>query len=277
MVLANEYNFLPLNFCYDLLILSTPYIMDNIFFGEKWKKVHFDFEYSNDYVLEISNYGRLRTHNKISKGKILNGSFIQGYRIVRLKFFTHRTPEFAKKISALQQDITQLKLQLKQARENNDEDQVVVIQKSIDTAKKKLQKKLNEDLKSRTIHYHSLIHRLVAEYFCRKPSKEHSIVGHIDHNKLNNNSNNLKWMTPEENYIHQQNSPHVISRKNEEAHIKSTSSKANKLTITKVMLLKKLLNEGKPIRTLVKTFKITDTQILRIKKGENWKYVEAAK
>jgi hypothetical protein len=42
------------------------------------------------------------------------------------------------------------------------------------------------------------------------------------------------------------------------------------------MLLKKLLNQGKPMRTLVKQFKITDTQILRIKRGENWKEIKAA-
>ncbi len=54
-------------------------------------------------------------------------------------------------------------------------------------------------------------------------------------------------------------------------------SKATKLTVTKVMLLKKLLNQGKPMRMLVKQFKITDTQILRIKRGENWADVQAAK
>jgi hypothetical protein len=43
------------------------------------------------------------------------------------------------------------------------------------------------------------------------------------------------------------------------------------------MLLKKLLNQGRPMRMLVKQFKITDTQILRIKRGENWADVQAAK
>jgi uncharacterized protein YerC len=42
------------------------------------------------------------------------------------------------------------------------------------------------------------------------------------------------------------------------------------------MLLKKMLNQGKPMRTLVKQFKVTDTQILRIKRGENWGDIEAA-
>ena len=42
------------------------------------------------------------------------------------------------------------------------------------------------------------------------------------------------------------------------------------------MLLKKLMNEGKPMKQLVKQFKITETQILRIKKGINWSEIPAA-
>ena len=80
-------------------------------------------------------------------------------------------------------------------------------------------------------------------------------------------------MTPEENYAHQQNSPHVIAEKKTR---QSDKTRTAKLTITKVMLLKKLLNQGKPMRTLVKQFKITDTQILRIKRGENWGEIKAA-
>jgi Mor family transcriptional regulator len=41
------------------------------------------------------------------------------------------------------------------------------------------------------------------------------------------------------------------------------------------MLLKKLLNEGKPIKQLVKLFKVSDTQIFRIKRGENWANIQA--
>ena len=80
-------------------------------------------------------------------------------------------------------------------------------------------------------------------------------------------------MTPDENYAHQQDSPHVIAEKKDRRNEKSRNSK---LTVTKVMLLKKLLNQGKPIRTLVKQFKVTDTQILRIKRGENWGDIKAA-
>ena len=35
------------------------------------------------------------------------------------------------------------------------------------------------------------------------------MVAHLDYDKLNNRTTNLKWMTPDENYKHQQNSPYV--------------------------------------------------------------------
>jgi len=84
-------------------------------------------------------------------------------------------------------------------------------------------------------------------------------------------------MKPEENWAHQQKSPHVIEKKKRALDYGNAASRVNKLTITRVMLLKKLLREGKPIKTLVKQFKITDTQIRRIQRGENWGNVEAAK
>ena len=43
------------------------------------------------------------------------------------------------------------------------------------------------------------------------------------------------------------------------------------------MFLKKLLNEGKTIKSLAKQFKVSETQILNIKKEKNWGSVEAAK
>ena len=50
-----------------------------------------------------------------------------------------------------------------------------------------------------------------------------------------------------------------------------------KLTVTKVMFVKKLLNEGKPVKTLAKQFKVSENQILNIKNNKNWGFVEAAK
>jgi hypothetical protein len=60
--------------------------------GEQWKTVWFDFEFTNDFRLEVSSFGRLRTFNKVSDGNLIKGSMINGYRIVgevRIQTFVH--------------------------------------------------------------------------------------------------------------------------------------------------------------------------------------------
>lgn len=243
--------------------------------GEIWKNVKFDFEFTNDYRLEVSNFGRLKTFNRYVQGDLLKGTMINGYPIVRLKFFKHRDEKIQKRISALQQQILNLNLKTKLLKQSNGtQAQLDEVAQLLTEAKKKLAKQFKIDSKDRTIHYHSLVHKLVAEYFCVRPTDKHTVVAHLDFDKLNNRSSNLKWMTPEENFAHQQKSPLVIAKREDRSY--SKNSKVAKLTITKVMLLKKMLNQGKPLRTLVKHFKITDTQILRIKRGENWADVPAA-
>lgn len=244
--------------------------------GEIWKEVKFDFEFTNEYRLEVSNFGRLRTFNKQSDGNELKGSMIKGYKIIRLKFFKPRDPKIQEKITLLQQQVAALKQQIKAlTMQNVEETQVNEVRQQLIEGTKKLAKQFKIDAKDRTIHYHSLVHKLVAELFCVRPSESYCVVAHRDYNKLNNRSSNLQWMTPEENMRHQQSSPFVVERRLERKANKNP--KVAKLTVTKVMLLKKLLNEGKPLRTLVKQFKITDTQILRIKRGENWPEIPAAR
>lgn len=247
-------------------------------FGEKWKVVEFDFEFTNKGRIEVSNFGRLRTFNKVSDGNIVNGSMINGYRIIRLKLYMPRDEEIQNRLDYLQQQVFKLAQKLKSLKDNKESkktiDDTAVL---LDKLKTNLSKKFQDDLKARTINYHSLVHRLVAEYFLEKPTPGQTIVAHIDHDKLNNRANNLQWMTPEENYEHQKHSPHVIKEKQERQHRRKENSRATKLSVTKVMLMKKMINQGKPMKQLVKQFKVTDTQILRIKRGENWADIEAAR
>ena len=252
--------------------------MTKNFPGEEWKTLKFDFEYTNSGKIEISNFGRLRSFNKLSNGNIVKGSMINGYRILRLKLYKPRDPAIQNRLNHLQQQVFKLARKLKSLKENNESKKVIAETTEVLAAfKKKVSKKFQADLKQRTINYHSLVHRLVADYFLKKPTAKQSIVAHLDYNKLNNRVNNLQWMTPEKNYEHQQNSPYVIKEKQERRHRPKENSRATKLTVTKVMLMKKLLNQGKPMKQLVKLFKVTETQILRIKRGENWGDVEAAK
>lgn len=251
--------------------------MTKDFPGEQWKTVQFDFDFTNDFRLDVSNFGRLRTFHKTSNGNIIKGTMTEGYRIVRLKLFRPRDENVQAALDHLQQQVFKLKRKLKSQVNDGESKQVISeTNKLLETLKKNVSKKFTQDRKERTIYYHSLVHRLVAEYFLPQPKNNQTIVAHIDHNKLNNRVTNLKWMTPEENYEHQKRSPVVIAEKSQRRDKLQANSKRSKLTVTRVMLLKKLINEGKPMKQLVKLFKITDTQIIRIKRGENWSNVPPA-
>ena len=185
-------------------------------------------------------------------------------------------------VLATQQKINQKKHALASKKRNDPaakklKQEIADATANIKEMKAALRKARQLDIKNRTMHYHSLVHRLVAEYFCKAKSPKHTVVGHIDYDKMNNKANNLKWMTPEENYKHQQSSPFVIAEKKDRVTIYKDHPRGAKLTVDKVKELKKLIKEGKKIKSLVKKFKITDTQILRIKRGENWAGVDAAK
>jgi hypothetical protein len=203
---------------------------------------------------------------------------INGYRIIRLKFFKPRNQETDARLAYLQTQVSKLNRDIKAMRlENRAQADIEESIKLLESIKKRLKQKYADETKLRTIHYHALVHRLVAEYFLPEPTHNQTIVAHLDHDKLNNNVANLRWMTPEENYVHQQKSPYVIAERIDRKTNPLKTPSHSKLTVTRVMLLKKLLNEGKPIKTLVKQFKVTETQIFRIKRGENWSNIPAAK
>jgi hypothetical protein len=241
--------------------------------SEQWKNVKFDFEYSNKLRMDVSNFGRLRTFNKIHNGKIIKGSTVNGYGIIRLKFFKARDEKCQKEMNELKNQINLLSKELKSL---TDITSAEIALNQLTDLKKKFARKLKADEKKRVVYYQALIHRLVAQYFLPMPAASQTVVAHLDFNKLNNRSYNLKWMTPEENYEHQKKSPYVIEEKNNRSRMEKGSN-TTKLSVTKVMLLKKLLIQNKPIRQLAKQFRITDTQIIRIKKGENWADIDAAK
>lgn len=245
--------------------------------GETWKNVEFNFEYTNEFRLEVSNFGRIRSFNKLSDGNILKGSIVNGYPIIRLKFFRKRNEAMQGQLDYFQEQVDKVKQKLKtEMKAKSDPKQLEETRALLESVKAKLSRKFKDDARARTINYHCLFHKLVADYFLQKPEAGKTIVAHLDHNKTNNRVNNLAWMTPEENYKHQALSPAVIKEKEDRKDRRKEDSKATKLTVTKVMLLKKMLNQDRPIKQLVKQFKITDTQIYRIKRGENWSDVEAA-
>jgi hypothetical protein len=242
--------------------------------GEKWKLISFDFEVTNSGTIEVSSFGRVKTNNKINKDRLLNGSLINGYKIIRLRLYTPRTEAIQKKLDAAQRSVFKLQRELKSLKDNKaSKTEIKELTEIVAEKKTILSKQFTADLNKRTINWHSLVHRLVAEYFLPKPSTSRTIVAHKNFDKLDNKMENLVWMTVAENSAHQQKSPYVIKERAERPMRNHTHFK---LTVTRVMLLKKLLNNNKPIKNLAKQFKVTETQIRRIQKGENWSSIPAA-
>ena len=60
---------------------------------------------------------------------------------------------------------------------------------------------------------HKLFHRIVADYFLEKPSSKHLFVIHLDGNRANNVTSNLRWVTLAEQQAHANLSEAVIKRK----------------------------------------------------------------
>lgn len=111
------------------------------------------------------------------------------------------------------------------------------------------------------------VHRLVAEYFLKKTSKDHKLVIHLDYDKTNNHIDNLKWVTQEEQVRHKVNGPH---------HKRGLVTNS-KLSREQVAQIKRLLKEGNLRKSVIaRKFLITHTQLNRIENGANWKNVMPA-
>jgi len=125
--------------------------------------------------------------------------------------------------------------------------------------------------KSKTFY----IHRLVAEYFLDKPSEECDFVVHVDFNKENNVSSNLRWMTEDEKNTHNIDNPFVKAGRAKRHE--NNKHRGHKLTSTQVIRIKKMLqnpNRKKRMKMIAKEFGISEMQLYRIKSGENWGHIK---
>jgi hypothetical protein len=115
------------------------------------------------------------------------------------------------------------------------------------------------------------LHREIAKLFIPKPSRAHKYVIHLDHNKKNNHVKNLRWASKEEMEAHQQKSPAKIAYKERQRNRTS----GLKLTAAKVRSIKRLLRSPgrKTMKQIAEQFGISEMQLYRIKKGENWSHV----
>jgi hypothetical protein len=128
--------------------------------------------------------------------------------------------------------------------------------------------------KSNGVYGHSLLHKLVARYFLPKPSSAQKIIIHLNYKKTDNHYKNLKWVSMADSISHQQKSPAVIKAKKLMRKSISNGGYNTKLTEAKVIYIKSAIKKGKTLKELATKFKVSDMQIYRIKKGENWGYVK---
>lgn len=113
------------------------------------------------------------------------------------------------------------------------------------------------------------IHREIAKLFLTKPSPKHRYVIHANHNKLDNQTRNLKWATLEDMIKHQQKSPAKIAYKK----VQANRTVGLKLKATQVKKIKDTLKDPKrrvTIKKMAEQYGISEMTIYRIKSGENW-------
>jgi len=120
------------------------------------------------------------------------------------------------------------------------------------------------------IHHRYYVHKLVAEVWIPCPSDKHEIVTHLDRNLKNNHVSNLAWTTKE------------IANKENAAYIKQKRANGNlpkvitnsKLKEKDIVLLKTMLQKGVTQAKIAKLFCISEMQVTRIKRGENWGHIQ---
>lgn len=115
------------------------------------------------------------------------------------------------------------------------------------------------------------LHREIAKLFLKRSGKNYKFVIHLDHDKKNNSIKNLRWATKAEMEAHQQNSPAKIAYKEKQRQ----RTRGLKLNASKVRSIKRMLNtrRQKTMKQIAAQFDISEMQLYRIKKGENWGHV----
>lgn len=114
------------------------------------------------------------------------------------------------------------------------------------------------------------IHKLVADLWVSKPSDAHNHVIHHDWNSRNNHYINLKWATKAE--VIERIAKHQREKISSPHYIKQINH--SKLKEKDVVLLKTMLQRGVPHVKIAKLFCISDMQVSRIKRGENWGHIK---
>ena len=108
-------------------------------------------------------------------------------------------------------------------------------------------------------HY---VHRLVAEAFVPNPENK-PFVNHIDGNKSNNSSNNLEWVTNQENIIHAKESNLLCVGED----------KSDLYTDNQIHKVCKLLEQGMRVKDVAKATDVSSKTVSMIKTGKQWTHI----
>ena len=110
-----------------------------------------------------------------------------------------------------------------------------------------------------------LVHKLTAELFVDRPGEEHDTVIHLDWNKQNNYYHNLKWVTRKDSYDRMMKRLQEINKTRNKGIVRYS-----KLKPDDVKVLKSMLEKGVRQNLIARLFCISEMQVTRIKRGENW-------
>ncbi|MCT4590027.1 MAG: NUMOD4 motif-containing HNH endonuclease [Carboxylicivirga sp.] len=113
-----------------------------------------------------------------------------------------------------------------------------------------------------------LVHKLTAEYFVDKTAEDQDVVIHLDWNKQNNYFTNLQWVTKAESYKRMHK---VLQEARKKAGKVVTSSKLSK---NDVAVIKGMLEKGVKQNLIAKLFCVSEMQVSRIARKENWAEIE---
>ena len=123
---------------------------------------------------------------------------------------------------------------------------------------------------------HFFFYKLIAEYFISKTEEDQNHVIHLDYVRNNDAIANLRWVNYADMLIHINKSPKLIENRKKLIEF-NLQADGKKLTVTKVMRLKTMLKrtERKTRNKIIaKQFNISETQLKRIEKGENWGHIK---
>lgn len=106
-------------------------------------------------------------------------------------------------------------------------------------------------------------HKLIAEtYIPNLDKKSRKKIIHLDYNRMNNVPSNLAWASDQEASDHQKKNPKFT-----EQSYTVFNSRLNKKSVS---FIKYLLNREIPRQVISDYFELSDMQIGRIVRGENW-------